>query len=163
MRRGRLGSMLSAAAGSEDEAAAEALIAFVGYRGALAATAGDLPHVDRRLVEIARALAMRPRVLLLDEPAAGLMASDTAYDSRLRSSMASARAFQGPMDGSWALFAGPRELYRLQLADQNGVVEGAWRDPRRPGALEASGYVDQVERTPGGLTLPTQRGGSRAS
>ena len=27
--------------------------------------AGDLPHVDRRLVEIARALAMRPRVLLL--------------------------------------------------------------------------------------------------
>ena len=76
MRCGRLGSMLAAAATSGDEACAEALIAFVGYKGALAAIAGDLPHVDRRLVEIARALAMRPRVLLLDEPAAGLMSSD---------------------------------------------------------------------------------------
>jgi branched-chain amino acid transport system ATP-binding protein/branched-chain amino acid transport system permease protein len=76
MRRGRLGSMLSAAADDADIRSAEGLLAFVGYREALARPAGDLPHVDRRLVEIARALAMRPRVLLLDEPAAGLMSSD---------------------------------------------------------------------------------------
>ncbi len=38
----------------------------------------DLPYGQQRLVEIAVAMAMRPRVLLLDEPAAGLPAADHA-------------------------------------------------------------------------------------
>ena len=70
-------------AAGDDRRAAEALLAFVGYHGPLATLAGDLPHVDRRLVEIARALATRPRVLLLDEPAAGLMRADKAALSAL--------------------------------------------------------------------------------
>ena len=83
LRRGRLGSMVASAASAEDRHAAQALLTFVGYHGALTTPAGDLPHVDRRLVEIARALAMRPRVLLLDEPAAGLMRNDKDALSRL--------------------------------------------------------------------------------
>ena len=62
LRRGRLGSMAADAASRGDRDAAEALLAFVGYHGSLSTPAGDLPHVDRRLVEIARALAIRPRV-----------------------------------------------------------------------------------------------------
>jgi ABC-type branched-subunit amino acid transport system ATPase component len=42
-----------------------------------------LSHVDKRLVEIARALAIRPAVLALDEPAAGLDAKDTAAIAQL--------------------------------------------------------------------------------
>jgi len=61
----------------------ESLAASVGYAGDLDARAADLPHVDKRLIEIARALATRPSVLLLDEPAAGLSAEDKTRLARL--------------------------------------------------------------------------------
>ena len=48
------------------------LLRTVGFRGNPQAKASGLAHVDKRLVEIARALAMSPIFLLLDEPAAGL-------------------------------------------------------------------------------------------
>lgn len=75
---GKLGGLLQAARFHAPalRESARVLLARCGYTGAPDALAADLPHVDRRLVEIARALATQPQVLLLDEPAAGLSTED---------------------------------------------------------------------------------------
>jgi branched-chain amino acid transport system ATP-binding protein len=79
LRRGRLAPyFLTGGKRGDDAEIAESLLAFVGYKGAHHRPADALAHVDKRLVEIARALAVRPSVLALDEPAAGLNAEDTA-------------------------------------------------------------------------------------
>lgn len=55
---------------------AQTCLDFVGLHQASARLASNLPYGHQRLVEIARALATRPRLLLLDEPAAGLTSSE---------------------------------------------------------------------------------------
>ncbi|WP_313623665.1 branched-chain amino acid ABC transporter ATP-binding protein/permease [Achromobacter sp.] len=78
MLRGRLGGLLASRRylAADVRERARALLAFCGYEGALDVPAADLPHVDRRLVEIARALATDADILLMDEPAAGLSRED---------------------------------------------------------------------------------------
>ena len=86
MQRGHLGSPLSGEASSATGAQAQtarALLDYVGYRGGVGRFAGDLAHIDKRLLEIARALALRPGILMLDEPAAGLNASDKQLLAKL--------------------------------------------------------------------------------
>lgn len=86
-------------------------------------------------------------------PEAPLSPADVAYDERLRASMASAEAFQGPLAGGWTVVVDGRDCLALELADRSGKVDGAWRDLRRVGALDASGLLDQAERTVYGVRL----------
>ncbi|HUZ66882.1 MAG TPA: ABC transporter ATP-binding protein [Beijerinckiaceae bacterium] len=55
---------------------AQEILAFVGLREMATQRGGDLSYGDQRRVEIARALAAQPRVLMLDEPAAGMNSSE---------------------------------------------------------------------------------------
>ena len=56
----------------------EELLDFVGLRAVADMEADKLPYGQQRLLEVARALAAEPSLLLLDEPAAGLNIQETA-------------------------------------------------------------------------------------
>jgi branched-chain amino acid transport system ATP-binding protein len=58
------------------------LLRFVGLRGR-ETFAKNLPYGDQRRLEIARALASDPRLLLLDEPTAGMNPQETARLTQL--------------------------------------------------------------------------------
>jgi branched-chain amino acid transport system ATP-binding protein len=57
-------------------AEAARLLAFMGLEARADVAAGSLSYGERRMLEIARALATAPRLLMVDEPAAGLNAQE---------------------------------------------------------------------------------------
>ena len=65
--------------GRGKRAEVEAAIDFVGLETPSRARVGGLGARERRLVEVARAVVGRPRVVLLDEPAAGLPEEETEH------------------------------------------------------------------------------------
>jgi branched-chain amino acid transport system ATP-binding protein len=74
-RPGRL-SLLRSASSSASAEQVEGLLDRVRMPGLAGAVAGALSHGDRRKLELAMAMASGPRVLLLDEPMAGVSAED---------------------------------------------------------------------------------------
>jgi len=78
--RGVLGAVLRTRAFKESEQAireqARTLLAYLGIERLADATAKTLSYGDQRRLEIARALATEPKLLALDEPAAGMNATE---------------------------------------------------------------------------------------
>jgi len=92
MHAGLLGAILRTRRTQAEEAQAvqegRRLLQYVGLAGRGDWMAKNLPYGDQRRLEIARALASQPTLLLLDEPAAGMNPAETqalmAFIRRLR-------------------------------------------------------------------------------
>jgi branched-chain amino acid transport system permease protein len=104
----------------------------VGLADMLNVPVGDLPLGQQRVVEIARALCLRPRLLLLDEPAAGLRLTEK---QRLAALL---RQLRG--DGMGVLLVEHDMDFVMQLADRVVVMDF--------GQKIAEGPPDRVQTDP---------------
>jgi branched-chain amino acid transport system ATP-binding protein len=82
-----LAAFLRHPARREAEARADAVLERVGLAHRSAATAGQLTLMDQKRLEVAKALATEPRVLLLDEPMGGLNPAEVDAASALVASI----------------------------------------------------------------------------
>jgi lipopolysaccharide export system ATP-binding protein len=115
----------------ERRARAEALVAEYGLSGVARSRAWSLSGGERRRLEVARVLARSPRVLLLDEPFAGL--DPRAAEELLRL----VRGLAGR--GLGVLFTDHHVQYALSLADRVQIVAA--------GKVVAAGTPDEVLRS----------------
>jgi branched-chain amino acid transport system permease protein len=113
-------------------AEARAQAARLGLGALLHVPAGDLPLGQQRVVEIARALCLRPRLLLLDEPAAGLRLPEKLL---LASLLRQLRA-----EGMGVLLVEHDMDFVMRLADRVVVMDF--------GQKIAEGRPDQVQADP---------------
>jgi len=98
---------------------------------------GALPHGVHRRVELARALALRPRLLLLDEPAAGLGAEERAALAETLAGLA--RAGIGLLVIEHDMRFLLRLAHRLVCLDRGRVIAAGAPEAinRHPGVLAA--------------------------
>jgi branched-chain amino acid transport system ATP-binding protein len=135
-RAGVFGAMLRTASTRAEERAihqrAYALLDYVGIAARQNDLAHSLPYGDQRRLEIARALATEPKLLALDEPAAGMNATETA---ELRRLLERIRA-----DGTTILLIEHDVKLVMDLCDRVAVLDY--------GRKIAEGVATEVRRNP---------------
>jgi len=109
------------------------LLAFVGLAEAANLAAGQLPYGSQRLLELARALALEPDLLLLDEPAAGMNIRETRELGRL------IRRVRDELGVTVALIEHDMELV-MDLSDHIAVLNF--------GEVIATGTPSEIQKNP---------------
>jgi branched-chain amino acid transport system ATP-binding protein len=116
---------------------AEELMRWVGLADQVDAMADELPYGSLKRLEIARALATRPRLLLLDEPAAGLNATETLEIDTLITRLAGSGVTVVLVEHNMRLVMGVSD-HILVLDHGKRLAEGAAREVRcDPRVIEA--------------------------
>jgi branched-chain amino acid transport system ATP-binding protein len=134
VRSGLLSQMFWLSSARREEKAlmkeAEALLDLVGLIDLKDAAATDLPMGSQKLLEVVRALMARPRLLLLDEPAAGLNDSETEDLAHLLSAVRSAGITVIVVEHNMSLV--------MSISDQVVVLDA--------GAVAASGTPAEIQK-----------------
>jgi branched-chain amino acid transport system ATP-binding protein len=136
LRAGTVRQMLWSGRARREESArmveAEALLDMVGLSAFRDTAATDLPMGSQKLLEIMRALVARPRMLLLDEPAAGLNDSETAELAALLVAI---------RDGGITILVVEHNMSLVMgVADQVIVLDA--------GSIVANGTPEEIQRDP---------------
>ena len=146
-KRGVIGDLLRLPATVYDERRAQekarAILHFLDLDACADTPAGDLPVGLQRRLEIGRALCLEPRLLLLDEPGAGLDARETADLARL---LASVRArFEVTMlvvDHDMALIM--RVCNRIYVLDHGQIIAEGTPEQIRESPNVVQAYLGQA-------------------
>ena len=158
-RRGLIGDVLRLPTTVFEERTAEekarSILHFIELGNYADTPAGDLPVGLRRRLEIGRALCLEPRLLLLDEPASGLDARETAELARL---LASVRArFKVTMllvDHDMALIM--RICNRIYVLDYGQIIAEGPPEQIRDDPQVVRAYLGEASATDADSTEPTR-------
>jgi branched-chain amino acid transport system ATP-binding protein len=146
----------------QSEARARELLQFVGLHRHAGELARSLPYGDQRRLEIARALASDPKIILLDEPAAGMNERETVATTdlirRLRDDLGvTVILIEHDMGLVMEISESIAVLdYGQKIAE--GQPEEIRRNPRVIEAYLGQGAAETIAEVPGGTTAQTMFG-----